>query len=249
MMLPAATSIAVSYVGLRISFRRTIPADFRRVQPVPQIERPRFLVASAGILLLTLAGFFSEPITGIPTAYVAAGGAALLFLVNHVSGGRTVDVVRGVSWDVIGFVIGMFLVAQGLRTSGLTDAGGQFIGVALRAGEAAATLATGLTAGVFSAVLNNHPVASMTAMTIGDLQLDGMTTRVLALSALIGGDLGPRMLPIGSLAALMWFRILRGKGVHIPYAQYVRLGVPITLIAIVLSVLVLNLEFAIAGLR
>jgi arsenical pump membrane protein len=51
------------------------------------------------------------------------------------------------------------------------------------------------------------------------------------------------MLPIGSLAALMWFRILRIKGVEISYWQYIKLGVPITLAAIVLSVLTLNLEY------
>ncbi len=249
MALPAVTSIVVSYVGLRLYFRRAIPTRFRPPQARLPVERPWFLIASAGILLLTLVGFFSEATTGIATAYVAAGGAALLLLVNYMAEGRAADVVRGIGWDVIVFVVGMFLVAQGLRTAGLTDLVGRMILAGLREGEASATLVTGLTAGLFSAVLNNHPVASTMAMAISDLRLDDTATRVMALSGLIGGDLGPRMLPIGSLAALMWFRILRAKGVNIPYAQYVKLGIPITLIAIVLSVFVLNLEFAAAGGR
>jgi len=42
----------------------------------------------------------------------------------------------------------------------------------------------------------------------------------------------------------MWFRILRSKGVEISYWLYIKIGVPVTLAAILLSTLTLNLEYA-----
>ena len=246
MVIPAVVSMIVTYFGLRLFFRHTIPATYR----VPEhhesmVDNPSFMFTSGAVLSATLVGFFTEHLTGIPTGYVAAIGATALAVAYRIfARGSLVAVVRGVGWDAIIFVIGIFLVANGLRTAGLTDAIGTLILRAADEGQYIGTLVTGVIAAGSSAVMNNHPTAGIMALAIGDLSLMDLPARMLAFSALIGGDLGPKMLPIGSLAALMWFRILRSKGVEISYWQYIKLGVPITLAAMLLSLLALNLEFA-----
>jgi arsenical pump membrane protein len=247
MAIPAVVSMIVTYFGMRFFFRRSIPVRCRK-QPQSEIKvaSSGFMIASGMVLLLTLFGFFSEQLTGIPAAYVAAAGAVALAIVYKTLGhGSLVEITRGIGWDAIIFVVGIFIVVSGLRTAGFTDIIGNLIIKTLVPGEQVATFATGFIAGSCSAFMNNHPVAGMMAMAIRDLNLADVSTRILAFSALIGGDLGPKMLPIGSLAALMWFRILRSKGVEISYWQYIKLGVPVTLAAILLSVLTLNLEYAI----
>ena len=246
MVPPAVVSMIVTYFGMRIFFRRWIPKKCR-VQPQSEIKTGSsgFLIASGVVLLLTLLGFFAEQLTGIPAGYVAAGGAIALAIVHQTLGrGSLVEIVRGVGWDAIIFVVGIFIVVSGLRAAGFTDIIGNLIMQAMVPGTHVATFATGFIAGGCSAFMNNHPVAGMMAMAIRDLPLADVSTRVLAFSALIGGDLGPKMLPIGSLAALMWFRILRSKGVEISYWLYIKIGVPVTLAAILLSTLTLNLEYA-----
>jgi arsenical pump membrane protein len=50
----------------------------------------------------------------------------------------------------------------------------------------------------------------------------------LVLAALVGGDLGPRLLPIGSLAGLLWIQQLRRSGVTIPLRTFVTVGAVVT---------------------
>jgi len=246
MAIPAVVSMIVTYFGLVLFFRRSIPATYRVPTPIePNPQGRKLRVVTAGVLIATLVGFFSEPWSGIPTAFVAATGALLLLVIHYFFGAeRTGSVVAEVGWDAVVFVIGIFIVANGLRAVGLTDSIGVLLLAASEVGQQAGNFAAGLIAAVSSAVMNNHPTAGIMALTIGDLPVDSVTRQGMAFAALIGGDLGPKMLPVGSLAALLWFRILRSRGVEISYWQYVKLGVPVTLAAVVLSLGVLALEYA-----
>jgi arsenical pump membrane protein len=252
MVLPAVVSMIVTYFGLVFFFRRSIPATYRVPTSIePSAQGRKLRAATAVVLIATLIGFFSEPWSGIPTAFVAATGALLLLLLYHLFGPerifgpkRTRGVVAEVGWDAVIFVVGIFIVANGLRAVGLTDTIGVLLLMASEVGQQAGNFAAGLIAAVSSAVMNNHPTAGIMALAIGDLPVDSATRQGMAFAALIGGDLGPKMLPVGSLAALLWFRILRSRGVEISYWQYVKLGVPVTLAAVVLSLGVLALEYS-----
>ena len=248
MMLPAIVSIVTTYFGLWLCFRRWIPKTYSvPSKSVAAINRP-FLVATGVILGLTLAGFFLEHVTRIPTGFVAAGGAAaLVFIYHRFIGGAVAPLVRGVAWDVVVFVIGIFLVANGLRAAGLTQYLGNVIMSLPGSLEPAPIFQTGFVTAICSSFMNNHPVADTMGMVIRDLPISAFGERMMVFAALIGGDLGPKMLPIGSLAALLWFRILRDKGVTISYWQYIRIGVPVTLAAIFLALSTLGVEMVLRG--
>ena len=248
MILPAVVSIAVSFAGLWFFFGRDIPKTFAPVPPRRPGAPPRVQVLCGIVLALTLAGFFVGPATGAPTWSIAVAGAVLLSLVQVARSREGLKpIVKGIGWDVLIFLCGMFIVGLGLRQAGVTRALGDLIHQLSGGDLARMRLSTGLVAGTASAIINNHPTADMMAWVIQGFSLAAGEKRLLAFAALIGGDLGPKMLPIGSLAALMWFRILRDKGVRIPYSLYVRVGVPVTLAAMILSLLVLNFEALLVG--
>lgn len=243
MLMPAIASVLVSYFGLRAVFRKSIPATF---DPPPAFSPadPARARTCAIVLGLTLVGFFSEQWTGVPTWLVAVVGAvALLAYHTEWKRGAAVSILRGVGWDVIVFVIGIFIVALGLRSAGLTHEIGALIRWMASADERLLPVVTSLIAAVSSSIMNNHPTVDIMTWVIQDIARNARETRLLAFSALIGGDLGPKMLPIGSLAALIWFRMLRERGIHVPYWTYVRIGIPVTLAALLLAVLTLQFEF------
>ena len=248
MVLPAIASMVVSFVGLRIFFRKDLPRRYA----VPQhdgrnIGDPRLIPICAIVLSLTLLGFFTGSFTGIPVWLVASLGAAMLLVSAHRHDHPAQAVIRGVGWDVIIFVMGIFIVVLGLRNAGLTEHISSFLQVFEQYGDSGMMLGTGFTAAICSALLNNHPTAGLMIWVIQDWGLEPGQTKMMVFSALIGGDLGPKMLPIGSLAALMWFRMLRARGVDVPYTLYIKVGVPVTLTAVLVSILVLNLEWRLFG--
>jgi arsenical pump membrane protein len=249
MALPALTSMVVTYLGLRFFFRRDLPKsyDLRRLAPMQeqsgeQINSQRVV---AIVLGLTLIAFFCANWLNLPFWKIAALSACIAMIATAPM--RVVcpkAVVRGIGWDAVLFMAGMFVIAVGLRNAGLTTALQNLLYRAGHAGSSAMTYAAAVVAGAMSSVINNHPTADMMGLAIRDMRFAAgpQMNKFLALAALIGGDLGPKMLPIGSLAAMMWFRLLADKGVRISYRQYILLGVPTTIAAILAAVFVLLLR-------
>ena len=61
----------------------------------------------------------------------------------------------------------------------------------------------------------------------------------LLLSALVGGDIGPRLLPIGSLAGLLWIDLLRRSGIQVGVGRFLRLGTVVLIPTLALSLFML----------
>jgi arsenical pump membrane protein len=99
----------------------------------------------------------------------------------------------------------------------------------------------GLVSAGGSAVLNNHPMAILNMMA---LQGGAGGSRAPLLAALIGGDLGPRLLPMGSLAGLLWLETLRRHGEHVSVARFATMGAAVLLPSLAATLAVLALESA-----
>jgi arsenical pump membrane protein len=226
-MLPVAVVAWVAtYPALLWAFRRELadsgPARGGRLATVVPFGRPQYIV-----LATALGSVASYPILagmGAPL-WVVAAPAALICVAAALEGGVTpLRVAAGVSWELLPFVFGVLVLATALSRAGVTDQ------LAYLYRVSPAPLATvGGVAALGSAVLNNHPMALLHS-----IALAGAPDR-LVYAALVGGDLGPRLLPMGSLAGLLWLHALRRRGVAIPLATFVRVGVAVTVPSLIAS--------------
>ncbi len=98
----------------------------------------------------------------------------------------------------------------------------------------------GMTAALGSAALNNHPMAIINMLALDATPNTGQRE---ILAVLVGGDRGPRLLPIGSLAGLLWLESCRRLGVEISLRQFVGVGFAVTVPTLATSLLMLSFRY------
>jgi arsenical pump membrane protein len=232
-MIPiAVVGWIVAYKCLAWFFRDELadeaPAlgELKAVAPLDTSARIVLVVAAASVAsypILTLLGH-ELWLVAVPTALVCVA-----VTVRH--GVALPRVAAGVSWELLPFVFGVLVLATALSRAGVTE------GLAELYARSAYPLPTvGALGAAGSALINNHPMALLHSVA-----LEGAPDSWVY-AALIGGDLGPRLLPIGSLAGLLWMHILRARGFAIPLGMFVRVGLVVTIPSLLVSLATLWLS-------
>ena len=241
-------SISATLVALLLFFRRDIPGSYDVAQlrtPADAIRDPATFKAGGVVLALLLAGFFLlEPI-GVPVSAVAAAGAVLLLVIaarGHVI--QTRKVLAGAPWQVVIFSLGMYLVVYGLRNAGLTDHLAGLLDRTAQGGVWGAAFGTGIIAALLSSVMNNMPTVLVGALSIDATHATGAIKEAMIYANVIGCDLGPKITPIGSLATLLWLRVLGQKGIRIGWGYYFKVGATLTIPVLLVTLAALAIRIS-----
>ena len=182
---------------------------------------PVFSLAVVGV---TLGGFAVASAAGVNPAWAALGGALLLALRGLARRQTTGAVVaRAVDVPFLLFVLALGVVVTAVVGNGL----GSALRPALPSGQSLpALLAIAGLAAVLATVLNNLP-AVLVLLPLAAAQAAGgpSATAGAVLAVLIGVNIGPNLSYTGSLATLLWRRVLRDAGTNAPVGEFTRLGV------------------------
>ncbi|RAS64842.1 arsenite efflux membrane protein ArsB [Lentzea atacamensis] len=221
MALPWVVAIAIEYVVFRRFFRTDLDAPVHPSDTAPARELPVFALVTVG---LTLAGFVVASATGIDPAWAACAGAVAM-AVRALARRRTslTKVVQAVSLPFLAFVLGLGIVVRAVVDNGLDDV----LRIVIPSGDGlVALLGVAAVAAVLANVINNLPAV----LVLLPLVVPFGSGAVLAV--LLGVNLGPNLTYAGSLATLLWRRIVHDHDTEVNLPEFTRLGllaVPATL--------------------
>jgi Na+/H+ antiporter NhaD/arsenite permease-like protein len=230
-LLPVSIAgLAVEFAILSFAFRKTLRAVLIQPAEVPQRPLDRRLIA---LTLVVLALVFGGFVAGFNLSWTALAGAALVMVIARRD---THAAFKLVDWNLLFFFAGLFVVVEGLNSTGLPDQiyrhlQGVFGSSAV---SQAWNLAWFSVAG--SNVFSNVPFVLVAGKWIHGFANPELMWKVMALATTFAGNLTI----LGSVANIIVVESAR-QHIKIGFWDYAKIGVPVTILTTIIGVAILLL--------
>jgi arsenical pump membrane protein len=214
MALPTAAVLAVEWTALTRFFAVDLGRPRRAVAAAG--ERPALPRFALVVVALTLAGFALSSALAIAPVWVAAAGAAVISapaLARRATTPRALVIAAEPSFLL--FVLGLAVIVRAASDNGLASAARSLL-------PGASTLPDLLLTAVVSAVLAN--LVNNLPATLILVPVAAPAGAAAVLAVLVGVNVGPNLTYVGSLATLLWRRVLHVEDHSVELGEFVRLG-------------------------
>jgi arsenical pump membrane protein len=240
MFVPATLGLLLLVGLLFLRFKKVIPktvpikvsgltqSSYHPLKPNPAYstdkERSRFM---RNVLLFVFAvrlSLFAASYFAIPVSLMAVIGSLVLLGWRWVYLKITpVDMLKKTPWYILVFAFSMYVIIYGLHNIGLTNLLIDYMRPMVSGSLLHASVMMGALLTVLSNIFNNHPALMVGTLTLMNMDLSPLALKVSYLANVIGSDMGSLLLPMGTLATLMWMHIVRKGKVMITWWEYVKI--------------------------
>jgi Na+/H+ antiporter NhaD/arsenite permease-like protein len=228
-MAPAGLALLLLTAGFFVLvFRRALPAG--PIPPVPpELPLDRARARRFGwTILAVLAGFLG----GLPIAWVALGGACLSALLRF---GEPTENLARVDWALLLFFASLFVVIGGVARAGWVDLAAERLSIWLSTEPASRPWSFAAFSLAASNLLSNVPFVLVLGH--GYPAASDAFWYQLALTSTLAGNLTL----VGSVANLIVAEAAAREGAEVGFLDYLRVGVPLTLLTTAAGLLLLAL--------
>ncbi len=226
----------ISAVILAILFRKEkapVPKNAHRTQVTDYV--PTVLLLGMIALLISASFIPVKPdiTNGLICVSLMVTGMIYSFVKTKSTAAIT-EPLKAIDFETIGLLFGLFLVIGGITHMGVIDAVAGLL-ARVSGGNLFLIYTVIVWASVlFSAFIDNIPyVATMLPVVTGLAASLGVEPTLLYFGLLSGATLGGNCTPIGASANITGIGILRKNGYEVKTRDFIRIGIPFTLAAVI----------------
>lgn len=239
MVLPSLLAIAVNYWLFCWVFARELPDEFDADDlPTLQSVVPHrgYFRCSAAVLGFVSVGYFVAPLVHAEPYQVGFVGCFVLIVAALLTRRFSFDIFRHIQWSIFPFVVGLFVVVRGVQSLGVDRLADALVNRLPRNPLLMAAASAGA-AGLGANVVNNLPAALLAR----DVLHSTKAPAAAVYGALLGIDIGPNIVVIGSLATMLVLARARAEGDAPSNLDVLLVGLRVTPVVLLAAALTLGL--------
>jgi Na+/H+ antiporter NhaD/arsenite permease-like protein len=239
----AIVTLILVTAGLAFVYRGQLRTDPERVREVARLDAARDMREAKNVrrtlavLLGTILAFFLHSLLHVEPAVVALTGATVMLLV---AADDVESALERVEWSTLFFFLGLFVMVGGLEQQGIVERVAELLADVAGGSPTAEGLIVLWGAAAGSAAVDNIPFTAAMIPVVDSLQGDEFDDGLwwaLALGACFGGN----ATMIAAAANVAATGILDRAGQPISFLRFLAVGVPVTLVSLVIATVYLLL--------
>lgn len=223
MILPTVLCGATSLCVLLLLFRRQLKQPLSHETDDVKITDKALLIIgivhlAACTVLLAVSSYIGAEMWLIALCFAVSLAlcSTVYKLVKKQKPTEMAACIKRAPWELIPFVLSMFVFVLTFSQYGITQKIGAFIG------DAAPIWKYGTSSFVAANVINNIPMSVFYSEMLREIS--GLAMKEGIFAAIVGSNIGAFLTPIGALAGIMWSGILRAHDIKMDFLTFVKYG-------------------------
>ena len=212
------------------------------ISPVPALLLLALIFGLAGISFIHTDFAY---LSGLYCFVLGVIGVLWYLLAQKKGGKETWELVKGLDWETIAFLIGIFVVVGAISETGLLEDFAAFLARATGGSIMAGFVLILAVSIIISGFVDNVPYIIVMLPVAGSLASNmGINKELYMFALLVGSCLGGNLTPFGASANVVSMGILKKEGYPINFGGWLKIGGSFTVITTAAAAIVLWLLWA-----
>lgn len=228
--------------GKKLTVTEEAKAEILTLDEKKAIKDVKLFKKSLVMIFFVVIGFMLHGAIGLESSEVALAAGILMVLI---SGTSVESAIHHVEWPTLLFFIGLFVVVGALEATGVITMLANVI-IGATAGKLILTMLVILwISAILSAILDNIPFVATMIPLVLTMEASGIDVTPLWWAISLGACLGGNGTLIGASANVVLSGISNRQGYPITFLGFLKIGMPMMFLSIIISSCYLLLRFAV----